>query len=101
MIDITTQIDAINRLVDRKPADSGEVVAVLLTRSYSSPVEDVRDAVTNPSRIRRWFMPASGNLREGGASSLRAMPTAESCAASRRACCGQPLAPRRASSRCA
>jgi uncharacterized protein YndB with AHSA1/START domain len=29
-------------------------------------VEDVWDAITDPDRIRRWFLPVSGDLRVGG-----------------------------------
>ena len=66
MIDINNQIDAIHREVGRRSAESGEVVTVLLRRDYDAPVEDVWDAITDPERIKRWFMPVSGDLREGG-----------------------------------
>lgn len=66
MIDISTQIGAIHREVGSRSAESGEVVSVLLRRGYDQPVEDVWDAVTDPDRIKRWFMPISGDLREGG-----------------------------------
>jgi len=29
-------------------------------------IEDVWDAVTNPDRMKRWFLPVSGDLRVGG-----------------------------------
>ena len=66
MIDINTQIDAIHREVGTQSVESGEAVSVLLRRSYDAPVEDVWDALTDPDRIKRWFMPISGDLREGG-----------------------------------
>ena len=66
MIDISNQIDAIHREVGSRSAESGEVVSVLLRRGYDAPVDDVWDAVTDPDRIKRWFMPISGDLREGG-----------------------------------
>jgi len=66
VIDIATQIDAIRRGVATRPAESGELVAVLLRRSYDAPIDDVWDAITDPARIARWFMPVSGDLREGG-----------------------------------
>lgn len=68
MIDIASQLKAIHRQVERQlPADgSGEVVSVLLRRSYDAPVGDVWDAVTQPDRIKRWFMPINGDLRAGG-----------------------------------
>ena len=72
MIDIASQLKAIHRQVERQlPADgSGEVVSVLLRRSYDAPVGDVWDAVTQPDRIKRWFMPISGDLRAGGSFQL-------------------------------
>lgn len=66
MIDIIPQIEAIEREVASRSSERGEVVSVLLRRAYRASVEDVWDAVTDPERIRRWFMPVSGDLREGG-----------------------------------
>jgi uncharacterized protein YndB with AHSA1/START domain len=66
VIDIVNQIDAIHRRVGTQSAESGEAVSVLLRRAYDSPADDVWDAVTDPERIKRWFMPVSGDLREGG-----------------------------------
>jgi uncharacterized protein YndB with AHSA1/START domain len=66
VIDITTQIDAIHREVSRQVNESGEVVRAVLRRGYDAPIEDVWDAVTDPERIKRWLMPLSGDLREGG-----------------------------------
>lgn len=66
MIDIVNQLAAIYREVGLRPVEGGEGVGVLMRRSYSAPVEDVWDAVTDPERMRRWFMPVSGDLRVGG-----------------------------------
>jgi uncharacterized protein YndB with AHSA1/START domain len=63
MIDIESQLGAIHREV--REID-GESVAVLLRRTYSSPVQDVWEAVTDPERVVRWFLPLSGDLRPGG-----------------------------------
>jgi uncharacterized protein YndB with AHSA1/START domain len=72
MIDIASQLKAIHRQVERQlPGDgSGEQVSVLLRRSYDAPVDDVWDAVTQPDRIKRWFVPLSGDLRVGGSFQL-------------------------------
>jgi uncharacterized protein YndB with AHSA1/START domain len=72
MIDIASQLKAIHRQVERQlPTDgSGEVVSVLLRRGYDAPIGDVWDAVTQPDRIKRWFMPISGDLRVGGSFQL-------------------------------
>ncbi|HJV12652.1 MAG TPA: SRPBCC family protein, partial [Propionibacteriaceae bacterium] len=44
----------------------GEVVAVTLQRNYPSEAADVWQAITDPERLRRWFLPVTGDLRQGG-----------------------------------
>ncbi|HEY7200852.1 MAG TPA: SRPBCC family protein [Candidatus Dormibacteraeota bacterium] len=66
MIDIVNQISAIHREVGSRTTDDGEAMGVLLRRTYDAPIEDVWDAMTDPERIRRWFLPVSGDLRAGG-----------------------------------
>ena len=72
MIDIANQLNAIHRNVQRQPAGdgAGEHVSVLLRRSYDAPAEDVWDALTDPDRMKRWFLPISGDLRVGGSFQL-------------------------------
>jgi uncharacterized protein YndB with AHSA1/START domain len=70
MIDIASHLKAIHREVGNRSTASGEVVCVSLRRSYNSPIEDVWDAVTNPERMQRWFLPISGDLRVGGSFQL-------------------------------
>ena len=71
-IDIASQVNAIHRQVEQQPAadGAGELVAVLLRRGYDTPIGEVWDAVTQPDRIKRWFMPISGELRVGGSFQL-------------------------------
>jgi uncharacterized protein YndB with AHSA1/START domain len=66
MIDIVRQLAAIHRAVGKQPADNGDDVTVLLRRDYTAEIEDVWDAVTDPERVRRWFVPLTGDLRPGG-----------------------------------
>lgn len=68
MIDIANQLKAIHRTVEQlTPADgSGERVSVLLRRDYNAAIDDVWEAFTQPDRIKRWFMPISGDLHVGG-----------------------------------
>ena len=67
-IDMASQLNVIHREVEKlPPADgAGERVRVLMRRSYDAPIGDVWDAVTQPDRMKRWFMPISGELRVGG-----------------------------------
>ena len=39
---------------------------VLLRRTYRGHIDDVWDAITDPERISRWFLPVTGDLRVGG-----------------------------------
>jgi uncharacterized protein YndB with AHSA1/START domain len=66
MIDIARQINAIQREVGTTTYDGTDARRLVLRRCYDASVEDVWDACTNAERINRWFLPISGDLREGG-----------------------------------
>jgi uncharacterized protein YndB with AHSA1/START domain len=65
-IDGTELFDAATRRVGSRTLADGEARTVQIARTYDAPLEDVWDACTDPERIRRWFLPVSGELREGG-----------------------------------
>jgi uncharacterized protein YndB with AHSA1/START domain len=73
IIDIAKHLGAIDRRVERRPGidGAGEQVSVTLRRSYPAEIEDVWDAITDPERIKRWFMPVSGDLKVGGTFQLQ------------------------------
>jgi len=66
MIDIAAELEVIHREVVKRPGADGEVVGALLRRTYAAAPADVWEAVTDPDRVKRWFMPLSGDLRAGG-----------------------------------
>jgi uncharacterized protein YndB with AHSA1/START domain len=66
MIDIVREIEAVQREVAEGQIAAGEGRTVRLLRTYDAPIDDVWDAVTNPERISRWFLPISGDFRVGG-----------------------------------
>ncbi|MGH2474276.1 MAG: SRPBCC family protein [Candidatus Limnocylindrales bacterium] len=66
MIDIVREIEAVQREVGEGEVPAGVGHAVRLRREYDAPIEDVWDALTNPERIGRWFLPISGDYRLGG-----------------------------------
>jgi len=66
MIDIVREIDAVQREVGSGRIAAGEGRAIRLRRTYDAQVDDVWDALTNPERISRWFLPVSGDYRVGG-----------------------------------
>jgi hypothetical protein len=88
MIDIATQLHAIDRQVIRRPGSDGEEVSVLIRRNYDAAIADVWDALTDPDRMKRWFLPITGNLREEAPSNSKATLVAIFSAASDRALSG-------------
>lgn len=66
MVDVKAQVDAVARSVGTVAVDGDEAYVQALAQVYPSPIDDVWDAVTNPERIPRWFLPVSGDLRLGG-----------------------------------
>lgn len=62
MTDLLDELKAVHRATGTK----GDARTIVLTRRYDAPAEDVWDAVTDPERLRRWFMPVTGDLRVGG-----------------------------------
>jgi uncharacterized protein YndB with AHSA1/START domain len=66
MIDIVNQINDIQREVAAGRLAGHEGHSIILRRRYDAEIEDVWDACTNAERIKRWFLPISGDLRLGG-----------------------------------
>ena len=66
MIDVTEAISAVRREVSGRTLEAGEARVVTLSRSYPAGLADVWDACTSPERIARWFLPVTGELKEGG-----------------------------------
>lgn len=60
------QLGATSRQVEQQQSDTGEIVTVTLERRYPAEVADVWQAITEPERVRRWFLPLTGDLRPGG-----------------------------------
>jgi uncharacterized protein YndB with AHSA1/START domain len=68
-MDLFSELDAIHRQVD-VDAVEGDTVRVLLRRRYPTEPADLWDALTDPERVVRWFLPLHGDLREGGSFQL-------------------------------
>jgi uncharacterized protein YndB with AHSA1/START domain len=65
-INVPRQIGAATREVSTREKDRAPARVVVVTRRYDTPIADLWDALTNPERIPRWFLPISGDLRLGG-----------------------------------
>lgn len=67
MSDLLRDLEAVRRTTGTRPVDGDrEARTVVLTRTYDAPIDDVWDAVTDPERIARWFLPVTGDLKLGG-----------------------------------
>ncbi|WGS17128.1 SRPBCC domain-containing protein [Bradyrhizobium sp. ISRA463] len=65
-IDPIAYAGAVVREVAVRERDGKPARAVIATRSYDTDTADLWDALTNPERIPRWFLPILGDLRLGG-----------------------------------
>jgi uncharacterized protein YndB with AHSA1/START domain len=66
MDDIATQIGAVKRQVIFREHQGRPAQVVVATQRYPTSIQDTWDALTSAERIPRWFLPISGDLREGG-----------------------------------
>jgi uncharacterized protein YndB with AHSA1/START domain len=66
MKDLITELEAASRSVGDGTLPAGAAKTLTIERTYPAEIEDVWDALTDPERIPRWFLPVSGDLRLGG-----------------------------------
>jgi len=65
-IDVARTVGAVVREVRDVTRDGKPAKMVVATRTYDTDIDDLWDALTNGERIPRWFLPVSGDLRQGG-----------------------------------
>ena len=65
-LDVIRLIGAVNRQLSTRDKDGSRARVLLAIHTVAAPRPDVWDALTNPERIPRWFLPISGELRAGG-----------------------------------
>lgn len=70
-IDIIRQIGLVTRSVATREHAGKPAKVVVASRTYDTDIHDLWDAVTNPERIPRWFLPVTGELHLGGRYSLK------------------------------
>jgi uncharacterized protein YndB with AHSA1/START domain len=66
MIDVRTQISAVRRTLGSRTLEAGEARVSTISQVYDTDIEDLWQVVTSAERIPRWFLPISGELKEGG-----------------------------------
>ena len=65
-LDIAGHLGAVERSVSELEVEGRPARSITLTRTFSTTVDDLWDALTNGERIPRWFLPISGELALGG-----------------------------------
>ena len=65
-IDALAYAGAVVRNVKSVERDGKPAKAVIATATYATPIEDLWQAITTATRIKRWFLPISGDLRLDG-----------------------------------
>src|SRR5258705_3275184 len=70
-IDFASVLGAVTRTVRNFEKDGKPASTVTLTRLYDTGIEDLWDALTNATRIPRWFLPIEGDLKLGGKYQLK------------------------------
>jgi uncharacterized protein YndB with AHSA1/START domain len=66
VFDPIRHIGAVTRVVENRDREGRPSHVVVAMRDYPTTAGDLWDALTNPERISRWFLPISGELRLGG-----------------------------------
>jgi uncharacterized protein YndB with AHSA1/START domain len=65
-IDVLTYAGVVVRTVKSVTREGKPAKAVVASATYQTSLDDLWDAVTSASRIKRWFLPVSGDLTLGG-----------------------------------
>ncbi|WP_067500477.1 SRPBCC family protein [Actinoplanes sp. TFC3] len=66
MVNEDEQVRAVRRTVASRLVEAGEARVATISQVYDTDLEDLWDAVTTAERIPRWFLPISGDLKQGG-----------------------------------
>ncbi len=66
MIDAKEHISQVRRTLGDRVLDAGEARVLTISQVYDTDIDDLWDVVTSAERIPRWFLPISGDLKEGG-----------------------------------
>lgn len=65
-IDFERHLAATSRTVTSLERDGQPARAVILSRTYDTDADDLWDAIVTPERLKRWFLPVTGDLKLGG-----------------------------------
>ncbi len=65
-VDFSKFLGTVDHSVTSLERDGKPAYAVTLTRAYRTTIKDLWDALTNPERLPRWFLPVEGTFQQGG-----------------------------------
>ena len=71
MIDLRQQINDVRRTLGDRTLEAGQARVLTISQVYDTDIDDLWQVVTRPERIARWFLPVTGELKEGGSYSLQ------------------------------
>jgi len=77
MIDVGRVIGATTREMATREYQGRPARVLVATRTYDTTQQDLWDALTNPERIPRWFLPIDGDLMVGGRYQLKGNASGE------------------------
>lgn len=60
------QLGQVTRSIRSLEYEGRPARCLLVAQAYPTDIDDLWNAVTDPDRITRWFLPVSGDLSEGG-----------------------------------
>lgn len=66
MIDVRQQINSVRRTLGHRTLEAGDARVSTISQVYDTGIDDLWEVVTDPERIGRWFLPVSGELKQGG-----------------------------------
>jgi uncharacterized protein YndB with AHSA1/START domain len=66
MIEVTHQISAVRRQLGTRVIEAGVARVLTISQSYATTPDDLWHACTDAERIKRWFVPVTGDLSVGG-----------------------------------
>lgn len=65
-IDVPATVGKVSRKLDKIEREGRVAWRLTATRLYATGIDDAWNALTDPERIPRWFLPISGDLELGG-----------------------------------
>ena len=66
MTDVRQQVSAVRRTLGSRTLEAGEARVSTISQVYDTGIDDMWEVVTSPERIGRWFLPITGELKQGG-----------------------------------